>query len=337
MGLKNFEDFSQYIVKKSTEKTPFISIIIPVYNRADKIKFCLNKLLESKYSKEYFELIIIDDCSTDNSFEVIKSFFDLFPNILIMKRRINSGGASAPRNDAMNLSSGEYLLFLDSDDYLTPNALMDAVNLISNDLTIDMVCMPFFKNQNSSRKISSSAFFYKNDITNLKFKDTKLFNSLNAVGKLFRAATIKNYEINFPINIKVREDNWFMMKAYSISNNIAILGNSKKYYFTCDTDEISLSKNGTPPRDAVKIYLSAYDFIINNNSIISEDKIDLLSIFLNRYTPLIKRGEHAPIKLLNHTKNELKQIIVNKYTSTETKEFITSLLKSNQVILSNKF
>lgn len=329
MSLKNFENFSQYLIKNSAIQTPFISIIIPVYNRADKVKNCLNRLLESTYNKENFEVIIVDDCSTDNTFDVIKGFFELFPNILLMSRKINSGGASAPRNDAINLSSGEYLFFLDSDDYLTSNALIDAVELINNDLTIDLVCMPFFKNEGSSRKISSSAFFYKDSITKVKFKDTKLFNSLNAVGKLFKASTIKKYGINFPINIKVREDNWFMMKAYSVSNNIAILGNSKKYYFTSDTDEISLSIHGTPPRDAVNIYLSAYDFIINNNSITPEDKIDLLSIFLNRYTNLIKRGKHAPIKLLNHTKNELKQILINDYVSIESKEFITDLLSDN--------
>lgn len=326
------ENFSQYFIKKTNPLPPLISVIIPVFNRPNKIEICLNKLLESTYNRENFEVIIIDDCSNDHTLDVVKGFFDLFPNILIMSRKINSGGASAPRNDGISWSSGEYLFFLDSDDYITSNALIDAVELINSDLTIDIVCMPFFKNEGSSRKISSSAFFYNDNVTKLKFKDTKLFNSLNAVGKIFKASTIKDNKIDFPINIKVREDNFFMMKAYSISNNIAILGNSKKYYFTADTDEVSLSKHGTPPKDAVNIYLSAYDFIMKSNSIPLEDKINLLSIFLNRYTSLIKRGQHAPIKLLNHTKNELKLILSNEYANMESKSFITNLLNNNYKI-----
>lgn len=326
MSIKYFDNFSQYLIKNNTNTTPVISIIIPVYNRAEKITNCLNKLLESSYNKENFEVIIVDDCSTDNTFEILKSFFDSFPNIAILRRKLNSGGASQPRNDAMDLSSGEYLLFIDSDDYITADALLDATNLIVNDLTIDMVCMPYFKSEGSSRKTSTSAFHYKVNTKGLKFKDTKLFNSLNAVGKLLRASIIKKNNINFPNDIKVREDNWFMMKAYSVMNHIAILGNTVDYYFTADADEVSLSKNGTPPKDAVNIYLSTHNFLMNNSSIALEDKIDLLSIFMNRYTSLIKRGKHAPIKLLNHTKNELKLMNHNTYLDIDSKSFITDLL-----------
>lgn len=326
MNKTNLENFSQYFIKHTTTTSTIISIIIPVYNRSNKIVYCLNKLLESNYDKKNFEVIVVDDCSTDNTFEVLKSFIDLFPNISILKRKLNSGGASLPRNDGIDFSSGKYLLFIDSDDYITANALLDSTNLIINDITIDMVCMPYFKSEGSSRKISSSAFHYTDATTGLIFKNTKLFNSLNAVGKLLRSSIIKGNNITFPEGIKVREDNWFMMKAYSVMKNIAILGNTVNYYYTADVDEVSLSKNGTPPKDAVNIYISTYDFLMKDNSITLDDKIDLLSIFMNRYTNLIKRGKHAPIKLLNHTRNELKLMSKNSYLDTNSRDFITDLL-----------
>ena len=93
-----------------------------------------------------------------------------------------------------------------------------------------MVCMPYARDLSSTRAISTSAFSYLTTVTNLAFSQTKLYNSLNAVGKLFKREWIDEYQLDFSDFIKVREDNWFMMKMYSVSPKITILGNQKTYY-----------------------------------------------------------------------------------------------------------
>ena len=76
---------------------------------------------------------------------------------------------------------------------------------------------------------------------------------MNIVGKLMRKEVVDRYQLEFPTKIRVREDNWFSMKLYAVVRKIAFLGNMKDYYFCGEWDTVSLSKIGTPPRDAMKI------------------------------------------------------------------------------------
>lgn len=78
-------DFTQDIIKRETSQQPEVSIIIPVYNRAEAIARCLTKLKQSDYEKYNIELILIDDCSTDESYNVLLRYVCDFPNISSLK------------------------------------------------------------------------------------------------------------------------------------------------------------------------------------------------------------------------------------------------------------
>lgn len=318
-------DFTEEILKRETVQQPVISIIIPVYNREKAIARCLTKLKQSDYDKRNIELILIDDCSADNSVNVILHFVSAFPNIIILKRKINSGGASTPRNHGLEVATGRWVLFIDSDDYITPHALSDAVGFAQTDTTIDMVCMPCFKAEGSQRAISSSAFNYEQSVKGLTFTQTKLYRSLTVFGKLLKTDLIKKNHINFPEHIHIREDNWFMMKMYCVARNIAILGNHKKYYFINETDDISLAAKGTSPAVAVKIYLSAYDFVMAQPHLDIDEKHNIIALYLNRYTNMIKRGVSAPRLLFIHSKETLQALPGNSLLSKEAKNFIYDL------------
>ncbi|MEO3992051.1 glycosyltransferase family 2 protein [Pseudocitrobacter cyperus] len=318
-------DFTQDTIKRETTQQPVISIIIPVYNREKAIHHCLNKLKHCHYDKRNIELILIDDCSTDNSYHVLQRFISDFPNIIILRRRVNSGGASRPRNNGLQVASGKWVLFIDSDDYITPHALTDALALAQSDPHIDMVCMPYFRAEGSSRAISRSAFHYQDNVSGLTFTQTKLYRSLTVFGKLLRTDLIRKHSINFPDNIPVREDNWFMMKMYCIVSNIAILGNRKQYYFINEADNISLAAKGTSPANAVEIYLSAYDFIHSQHHLSQTEQHDILALYLNRFTNMIQRGKHAPRLFYSKTKDTLLDLIDNPFLSQAARDFIFTL------------
>lgn len=329
MHINPLHIFSQYSIKKSADGPLFLSVIIPTFNRESAVETCLSKLKESSFEKKRMEVIIVDDCSTDCTFQTLLKHQNDFSNISLLKRKENSGGASLPRNNGIQLAAGKWLLFVDSDDYLTRHAISDAADIVETDETIDMVCMPYFRSRESTRAISQSAFSYRDTVTNLRFYETRLYNSLNAVGKLFKHSLINDHSILFPENIKVREDNLFMMKAYSVSNNISILGNRKEYYFCNEKDAISLSSGRVPPRDATTIYLSAFDFV-NSLALDNTLKANLLALYLNRYTDLIKRGKHSPERLFKHTRESLNKIRDSQYLSSEAKIFIEELFINNE-------
>lgn len=100
-----------------------VSVIIPMYNAKDYIGECLNSLLRQTFQD--FEVIVVDDCSTDNSVEIVKDYMPKFgERLLLSKTETNSGGGGyVPRNIGLNLSNGDYIFFVDADDFLAKNAL----------------------------------------------------------------------------------------------------------------------------------------------------------------------------------------------------------------------
>lgn len=109
---------------------PLISIVIPCYNAENYIEDTIASVLNQTYN--YFELIIIDDCSTDNSFKLIENIKDW--RITLYKNNQNKG-VSYSRNYGVSLAKGEWIAFLDSDDKWRRDKLEKQVNLINNEKT----------------------------------------------------------------------------------------------------------------------------------------------------------------------------------------------------------
>ncbi|MBE8955105.1 MAG: glycosyltransferase [Quinella sp. 2Q5] len=101
---------------------PAVSVIIPLYNAARYVADALESLLAQ--SLKNFEVIVVDDCSTDNSVAVVESYRERFGGRLkIFSMPTNSGNGGLPRNKGIKLSRGEYVFFVDADDLITPTAL----------------------------------------------------------------------------------------------------------------------------------------------------------------------------------------------------------------------
>lgn len=106
---------------------PKFSIIIPAYNVADYIETCLNSVFSQNFQD--YEIIVVDDGSTDGSYYIIRQFVKDEPR-LRMFRQVNSG-LSAARNLGISKASGEYLIMLDGDDFLEPDALQKIAAALS--------------------------------------------------------------------------------------------------------------------------------------------------------------------------------------------------------------
>lgn len=99
-----------------------VSIIMPNYNGAKYLQETINSVLAQTYTN--WELLFVDDCSTDNSLEIVQAFQD--ERIKILKNEKNSG-AAASRNYALREAQGKWIAFLDSDDLWTPNKLTEQI------------------------------------------------------------------------------------------------------------------------------------------------------------------------------------------------------------------
>ncbi|WP_150546973.1 glycosyltransferase family 2 protein [Citrobacter amalonaticus] len=106
--------------------TERVSIIMPAYNSGKYIARSIDSVLAQTY--EHFELIIVNDCSTDDTLQVIQEYDD--PRIVVITLNSNSGVATA-RNEGLKFASGNYIAFLDSDDVWKPSKLQLQVSILS--------------------------------------------------------------------------------------------------------------------------------------------------------------------------------------------------------------
>lgn len=122
---------------------PAVSVIIPMYNAEKYIAECLESILEQ--TLQNFEVIVVDDCSTDNSCSMAESYAEKFSGRLkLVSLPENSGGGGLPRNKGFSFSRGEYVFFMDSDDLLTQTALEEMYTL-TKDFNADVVyCEKFY-------------------------------------------------------------------------------------------------------------------------------------------------------------------------------------------------
>ncbi len=123
---------------------PAVSVIIPMYNDEKYIRELLDSILAQTFRD--FEVIVIDDCSTDNSFAIIESYKEKFNGRLTLaKTQKNSGNPGEPSNIGINLSRGEYLLILDNDDAITPTALEELYPIAKNFDADVVACEKFYR------------------------------------------------------------------------------------------------------------------------------------------------------------------------------------------------
>ena len=118
-----------------------ISITVPVYNVEKYLPRCLNSLVNQTFKLDY-EIICVDDGSTDNSGKILDDFAQKYPKIKVIYQE--NAGLSEARNTALKYVTGKYTMFVDSDDFIAPNALEDLYNYAQKHNS-DVVIFDFFR------------------------------------------------------------------------------------------------------------------------------------------------------------------------------------------------
>ena len=198
-----------------------ISVIIPLFNKENFIKKSLNSLINQKKISNY-EIIIIDDASTDNGVNLIKKY--KFKNLKILSQKKNRG-PSAARNIGLKNARGKYIYFFDADDLISENAL-STLYQVAEGTRCNYVFSDFKKfenNKNQREKIynySTNKIFRKNEIKSAMIEE--LHNpSLGHLGlfgcngRLIRRQILKKNNIFFDERLRWMEDKTFGWKVLS--------------------------------------------------------------------------------------------------------------------------
>lgn len=128
--------------KKKLKRTPLFSVIMAVYNSGKYLKESIDSVINQTLDFErYVQLILVDDGSTDNSVEIINEYRKKYPNNIVLLSKTH-GGVSSARNLGLAHAIGRYINFLDSDDYLSKNALQQIKELFKKNKKIDIISIP---------------------------------------------------------------------------------------------------------------------------------------------------------------------------------------------------
>ena len=162
-----------------TNDTPLVSIIIPVFNRE---KLVVNTLKScSKQTYKNFEVICIDDHSTDNSKASIKSYINTDDRVKYYTNE-NTKGVSGARNTGLSVAKGSYIAFLDSDDQYKPEHLSIMVDILNKNSSIDWIFSDF-ERIDINGNITQKSVFNSNRLNMNKF-NTKTKNGITTRNKL---------------------------------------------------------------------------------------------------------------------------------------------------------
>ena len=172
-----------------------LSIIIPVYNTELYLKDCLDSCLWQDLLKEKYEIICINDGSTDSSAQILDSYQINYPNIRVINQE-NSGVSSA-RNNGLRVSKGKYVWFIDSDDYIRKNSLKTIINFLEKH-TLDAITVKYFKVNSQMHREKK----YHNRPIKVIKKDTVYY----VWRWIVKSEILHKNEISFNIDMSYAED-----------------------------------------------------------------------------------------------------------------------------------
>lgn len=268
-----------------------ISVIVPVYNVESYISDCIDSLAYQTCND--FEIVFVDDCGNDNSISIIKKNLHRFSNASIYHRKQN-GGLSAARNSGIQASNGDYLLFVDSDDYLTNNAISLFYESLSKG-DFDVIVSAYTKiPENISYHNSVSDTIYGNDkIRNVYYNNKIVVPAWNKLVKkdflvdngLFFMEGIIHEDVLWSFMIMTKADSLFsipeptymyrirtnsiMTKSYGMRNINSLLAilNEQKNWITKEKKDIAKFYNKKLLEFTLTIYQRAifHDFLFYYN------------------------------------------------------------------------
>lgn len=305
-----------------------ISIIIPVYNCEDYLYVCLKSVLKQTYSE--FEVICVNDCSTDSSLEILDYFAKIDDRIKIFNNGKNRG-SSYSRNIGLKHAKGDYIFFLDSDDWISFNTLEElSKNAKSNDSDLVFYKLARFNDRKfilTQPAFDLSSYFDKNtDFNNFSFtyKDIKyhvINTSFAPYLKLYKKSFLDNYDdFTFPEGL-IYEDVIFHVKTVLRASKISFV---PKFFYVYRIDNLeSVMHDDSKIFDIFKIIDLVEDFLFNNNYF-DEFKLEFYSFkiiqilqYLNKthnekyYKLAKKKFEELNSIFTEDIRNELSNIVFN--------------------------
>ncbi len=235
-----------------------VSIIVPAYNAQNTIGRCLDSILKQTYSD--FELLVMDDGSRDDTPRILDEYAASDARIRVMHKA--NSGVSDTRNQALDLASGEYIQFLDADDWITPDATRLFVRAMEDNPTCDMVIADFYrvvgKNMSQKGDIEEEHLLTREEYADEMMKSPADFYYGVLWNKFFRRSIIEEYQLRMDARLDWAEDFIFNMEYVLHTDHIYAL--KAPVYYYVKTEGSLVSQGGASISRTVRMKLNVIEY-----------------------------------------------------------------------------
>lgn len=296
-----------------------ISIIVPVFNAEKFLSRCIESLVNQNHYESY-EVILIDDGSTDNSGRICDEYAKKFNKIVVIHKK--NEGVSKARNLGIRKAQGEYITFVDSDDFVDNNMLINFYNIIKNKKDDIIFCghnnITVLKNKILRFKAQNITSIGLNEFLNQYFVYYyKNFLMQGPFNKIYKKKIIEDNLIEFDSNLQICEDAIFVIEVLEKCQKISSIEECYYNYMQNGTENTLLRKFNENEIEANwKLYFKFMELLVHKeieiNSVIciKEDFINRFIICLKKM--VIKSGYSSP-KLLGEIENYINDERCNEF------------------------
>ena len=292
---------------------PTVSIIVPVFNTEQYLKDCLDSILRQSYSD--FELLLVDDGSSDGSGAICDDFARNDSRVSVF-HTVNKG-VSCARNLGLNYAQGEYVMFVDSDDELSDDALTKLVS-VTVDFSVGGV-LRIMKGNRREYRFQDDRLYRKGEKE--RFLDDTLPVTVpmeGPAGKLYKMGIIRGNGLKFNGKLHYGEDKVFVYTYLLYANSFKTV-NDIVYVQKRREGSLSSDITGTghlnPLIDFLTCYVDVvreYEKCFSNQSVRNLYPVDVIQRYVYRYLTIVRTTKPRPLSRLHL-------------------RFISSLLKDNEV------
>ncbi len=258
-----------------------ISVIIPVYNAEKTISKCIDSVLCQSYQN--FEILLINDGSPDNSEEVCLRYAESDERIRYIKKE--NGGVSTARNLGIDEAKGEYISFIDSDDWIeldTLKVLLESASATNADIVIPRSRMVFCDAQGNFEKNVYNEDNFDLVVTKETLRDEfenlrKSWALYSTCGRLYKKELLERYSLRFDKEIKVLEDLCFNLSFVKYAEAISHISDVVYNFLVLGIEAYSTKRKYS---DFIisneKVYFSLKEFLEYNNLEFTKSQYDFL-------------------------------------------------------------
>ena len=294
-----------------------ISIIVPVYNMEQYLERCVDSILAQTYAN--IEVILVDDGSKDSSYEICECYAEKDCRVKVVHKE--NGGLSSARNAGIDVATGEYIGFVDSDDYISPR-MYELLAEKLGDSECEIANVMYVRIDEDGKTTPSKVPHNTNkEISSLQFTKELMLHTgdVSVCTKLFRAEIFD--DIRFPDG-KLNEDLIFMLQVFTCVKKVAFVSYVGYYYFTR-----SGSISGGYGRAVIDMV---------GNSLVAKNMVDVSQPSLKKETARFALFQHMAYLLLIPENEAVKSNCVYQDAKKYLRENVLRGMFNKYLTLKNK-